>query len=91
MKTLNWTDFRKHPHCDIKIRPSDDMHAFPASFGFKGEALSYTSGISLLEIVIKTHWRPKEYRNVLKDGKCLYLGIDDCRQDDLVSHEMDWC
>ncbi|MCD7448699.1 hypothetical protein HAX54_045638 [Datura stramonium] len=59
----------------------DDMHAFPASFGFKGESLSSISDFSLLEIVTKTHGRPNGYRKVLKDGKCLYLGIDDCRQD----------
>ncbi|XP_055803051.1 DNA mismatch repair protein MLH3-like isoform X2 [Solanum dulcamara] len=63
---------------DIKIQSSNDMHAFPTSFGFKGEALSYISYVSLLEIVTKTHWRPNEYR---KDGKCWYLGIDDCRQE----------
>ncbi|XP_055804816.1 DNA mismatch repair protein MLH3-like [Solanum dulcamara] len=61
-----------------KYSHSDDMHAFPASLVFKGEALSYISDVSLLEIVTKTHWRPNEYRKVLKDGKCLYLGIDDC-------------
>ncbi|XP_006340851.1 DNA mismatch repair protein MLH3 isoform X5 [Solanum tuberosum] len=64
-----------------KYSHSDDMHAFPASFGFKGEALSSISDVSLLEIVTKTHGRPNGYRKVLKDGKCLYLGIDECRQD----------
>ncbi|XP_055802992.1 uncharacterized protein LOC129872128 isoform X2 [Solanum dulcamara] len=61
---------------EIKIQPSDDMHAFPETFGFKGEALSYISDVSLLDVVTKTHWRPNEYRKVLKD---------------LVSHEMNWC
>ncbi|XP_055803107.1 DNA mismatch repair protein MLH3-like [Solanum dulcamara] len=60
--------------CAIKI------HAFPASFGFKGEALSSIFDISLLEIVTKTHRRPSGYCKVFKDGKWLYLGIDDCRQ-----------
>ncbi|XP_055803991.1 DNA mismatch repair protein MLH3-like isoform X3 [Solanum dulcamara] len=55
-----------------KYGHSDDMHAFPASFGFKGEALSYISDVSLLEIVTKTHWRPNEF---CKDGKCLCLGV----------------
>ena len=45
---------------------SDDMHAFPASFGLKGEALGSTSDISLLEIVTKSHGRPDGYRNFLK-------------------------
>ncbi|KAJ8567718.1 hypothetical protein K7X08_019926 [Anisodus acutangulus] len=44
-----------------KYSHSDDMHAFPASFGFKGEALSSISDVSLLEIVTKTHGRPNGY------------------------------
>uniref|UniRef100_M0ZW27 Uncharacterized protein n=1 Tax=Solanum tuberosum TaxID=4113 RepID=M0ZW27_SOLTU len=32
---------------------SDDMHAFPASFGFKGEALSSISDVYLLELLPK--------------------------------------
>ncbi|XP_055802872.1 DNA mismatch repair protein MLH3-like [Solanum dulcamara] len=72
---------QNHLPATSKYRHSDDMHAFPASFGFKGEALSYISDVSLLESVTKTHWRPNEHRKVLKDSKCLYLGIDDCRQD----------
>ncbi|XP_055803911.1 DNA mismatch repair protein MLH3-like isoform X2 [Solanum dulcamara] len=59
---------------------SGDMHAFPASFGLKGEALSSTSDVSLFEIVTKTHGRPIGYCKLLK-RKCLHLGIDDCRQD----------
>ncbi|KAK4739179.1 hypothetical protein R3W88_002876 [Solanum pinnatisectum] len=42
------------------------MHAFPASFDFKGEALSSISDLSLLEIVTKTHGMPYGYRKVLK-------------------------
>ncbi|WMV17576.1 hypothetical protein MTR67_010961 [Solanum verrucosum] len=49
-----------------KYRHSDDMHAFFVSFGLKGEALSSTSDVSLLEIVTKTHARPNGYRKVLK-------------------------
>ncbi|XP_016560367.1 DNA mismatch repair protein MLH3 isoform X1 [Capsicum annuum] len=64
-----------------KYSNSDDMHAFPTSFGFKGEALNSISDVSLLEIVSKIQGRPNGYRKVLKDGKCLYLGIDDSRQD----------
>ncbi|KAH0718841.1 hypothetical protein KY285_014872 [Solanum tuberosum] len=45
-----------------KYSHSDDMHAFPASFGFKGEALSSVSDVSLLEIVSKTHVRRHGYR-----------------------------
>ncbi|WMV16659.1 hypothetical protein MTR67_010044 [Solanum verrucosum] len=45
-----------------------------ASFGLKGESLSSTSNVSLLKIVTKTHGK-------ILTGKCLHLGIDDCRQD----------
>ncbi|KAG5623137.1 hypothetical protein H5410_008355 [Solanum commersonii] len=63
-----------------KYSHSEDMHAFPASFGFKREALSSISGIFLLVVVTKTHGKPNGFSKVLKDGKYLYLGIDDCRQ-----------
>ncbi|KAG5623362.1 hypothetical protein H5410_008580 [Solanum commersonii] len=44
---------------------SDDMHAFPASFGFKGEALSSISDVYLLELL------PKLMRGQMDiDGKC---------------------
>ncbi|TMW99371.1 hypothetical protein EJD97_002673, partial [Solanum chilense] len=49
---------------------SDDMHAFPASFGLKGEALGSTSDVSLMEIVTKSHRRPDGYRNFLKGRFC---------------------
>ncbi|WMV16511.1 hypothetical protein MTR67_009896 [Solanum verrucosum] len=54
--------------------------------GTSGEALSSTSDISLLEIVTKTHGMPKGYCKVLKDGKCLYLGFDDCRHENLKNY-----
>uniref|UniRef100_A0A3Q7F7G1 Uncharacterized protein n=1 Tax=Solanum lycopersicum TaxID=4081 RepID=A0A3Q7F7G1_SOLLC len=44
------------------------------------EVLSSTSDVSLSEIVTKTHSRPNGYCKVLK-AKCLYLGINYCRQD----------
>ncbi|KAG5624433.1 hypothetical protein H5410_009651 [Solanum commersonii] len=53
-----------------KYRHSDDMHAFFVSSGLKGEALSSTSDVSLLEIVTKTHGRPNGYRKVLKVKDC---------------------
>ncbi|XP_049385474.1 uncharacterized protein LOC125849433 isoform X2 [Solanum stenotomum] len=44
---------------------SDDMHAFPASFGFKGEAPSSISDVYLLELI------PKLMRGQMDiDGKC---------------------
>ncbi|KAL2522157.1 DNA mismatch repair protein MLH3 [Forsythia ovata] len=51
------------------------------SFGFQGEALGSISDISLLEIVTKARGRPNGYRKVMKECKCLHLGINDERQD----------
>ncbi|KAG5568816.1 hypothetical protein H5410_064162 [Solanum commersonii] len=70
----------------ITLAVSRVLHAFPQSFGFKGEALSSISDISLLEIVTKTHGMPNGYSKVLKDGKCLYLGFDDCRHENLRNY-----
>ncbi|KAI3747662.1 hypothetical protein L6452_10231 [Arctium lappa] len=58
-----------------------DMNTVPESFGFRGEALSSISDVSLLEVVTKAHGMPNGYRKVIKGCKCLYLGIDDDRQD----------
>ncbi|KAL3382937.1 hypothetical protein AABB24_002437 [Solanum stoloniferum] len=58
-----------------KYSHSNDMHAFPESFGFKREALSSISDISLLDIVLKLTGGQTDI-----NGKCLYLGVDDCRQ-----------
>ncbi|KAI7738387.1 hypothetical protein M8C21_008450 [Ambrosia artemisiifolia] len=57
------------------------MNAVPESFGFRGEALSSISDVSLLEVFTKAHGMPNGYRKVMKGCKCLYLGIDDDRQD----------
>ena len=43
---------------------SDVMHAFPASFGLKGEVQSCISSLSSLKIVTKTHRMPNGYRKV---------------------------
>ncbi|GAB2282899.1 hypothetical protein Dimus_017434 [Dionaea muscipula] len=51
------------------------------SFGFLGETLCSISDISLLEILTKTQGRPNGYRKVMKGRKCLFLGIDNDRQD----------
>ncbi|KAM7529497.1 hypothetical protein LguiB_032907 [Lonicera macranthoides] len=58
-----------------------DIDGATGSFGFRGEALGSISDVSLLEIVTKAHGRPNGYRKVIKGCKCLYLGIDDDRQD----------
>lgn len=64
-----------------KLHHLTEMDAATGSFGFRGEALGSISDVSLLEIVTKTQGRPNGYRKVMKGCKCLYLGIDDDRQD----------
>ncbi|KAF9612376.1 hypothetical protein IFM89_039277, partial [Coptis chinensis] len=59
------------------------------NFGFRGEAISSLSDISLLEVTTKARGRPNGYRKIIKacilllciGCKCLYLGIDDNRQE----------
>ncbi|GFZ09462.1 MUTL protein homolog 3 [Actinidia rufa] len=58
-----------------------ETDAVTGGFGFRGEALSSISDVSLLEVITKAHGRPNGYRKVVKGCKCLYLGIDDGRQD----------
>ncbi|CAM8905141.1 unnamed protein product [Rhodiola kirilowii] len=64
-----------------KMKSLADMDALSTSFGFRGEALGSVSDISLLEIITKTHGMPNGYRKIIKGCKCLYLGVDDSRQD----------
>ncbi|KAL7132155.1 hypothetical protein ABFS83_12G052800 [Erythranthe nasuta] len=51
------------------------------NFDFQGEALCSISDISSLEIVTKARGKPNGYRKIMKNGKCLFLGINDDRQD----------
>ncbi|KAK9049220.1 hypothetical protein SSX86_031813, partial [Deinandra increscens subsp. villosa] len=64
-----------------KVEQLTGMDNVPESFGFRGEALSSISDVSLLEVFTKAHGMPNGYRKVIKGCKCLYLGIDDDRQD----------
>lgn len=42
------------------------LNIVPESFGFRGEALSSISDVSLLEVVTKAHGMPNGYRKVIK-------------------------
>ncbi|KAF5958745.1 hypothetical protein HYC85_005970 [Camellia sinensis] len=64
-----------------KVDQLANTNAISGSFGYRGEALSSISDVSLLEVITKAHGRPNGYRKVMKGLKCLYLGIDDGRQD----------
>ncbi|CAL5373366.1 unnamed protein product [Camellia sinensis] len=64
-----------------KVDQLANINAISGSFGYRGEALSSISDVSLLEVITKAHGRPNGYREVMKGCKCLYLGIDDGRQD----------
>ncbi|GMP32184.1 hypothetical protein CsSME_00006061 [Camellia sinensis var. sinensis] len=64
-----------------KVDQLANTNAISGSFGYRGEALSSISDVSLLEVITKAHGRPNGYRKVMKGCKCLYLGIDDGRQD----------
>ncbi|MCL7024487.1 hypothetical protein MKW94_003808 [Papaver nudicaule] len=59
-----------------KLQYLAEMDAATDSFGFRGEALSSLSDISLLEIITKARGMPNGYRKIIKSCKCLYLGID---------------
>lgn len=43
-----------------------ETDAVTRSFGFRGEALSSISDVSLLEVITKAHGRPNGYRKVVK-------------------------
>ncbi|CAL5326480.1 unnamed protein product [Camellia sinensis] len=64
-----------------KVDQLANTNAISGSFGYRGEALSSISDVSLLEVITKAHGRPNGYRKVMKGCKWLYLGIDDGRQD----------
>ncbi|KAI3794330.1 hypothetical protein L1987_36959 [Smallanthus sonchifolius] len=64
-----------------KVEQLAGLNTVPESFGFRGEALSSISDVSLLEVFTKAHGMPNGYRKIIKGCKCLYLGIDDDRQD----------
>lgn len=64
-----------------KLHHFHDKDDGVGSFGFRGEVLCSIADISLIEIVTEVHGRANGYRKVMKGRKCLYLSIDNDRQD----------
>ncbi|KAJ8625651.1 hypothetical protein MRB53_034181 [Persea americana] len=58
-----------------------EMDVGVESLGFRGEALGSLSDVCLLEVITKARGKPNGYRKVIKGSRCLFLGIDDYRQD----------
>lgn len=59
--------------CVFTMRPATskvdqlaNTNAISGSFGYRGEALSSISDVSLLEVITKAHGRPNGYRKVMK-------------------------
>ncbi|KAF3789103.1 DNA mismatch repair protein [Nymphaea thermarum] len=74
-----------------KLYHLDDTNAGVETLGFRGETLSSLSDISLLEVSTKVCGMPNGYRKVIKDGKSVYLEIDDNRQEvgtTVICHEI---
>ncbi|KAL4186439.1 hypothetical protein AMTRI_Chr09g33890 [Amborella trichopoda] len=64
-----------------KLHSLAELDASIESLGFRGEALSSLSDVSLLEVITKARGRANAYHKVIKGCKCLSLGIDGHRQD----------
>ncbi|KAI3462297.1 hypothetical protein Pfo_018960 [Paulownia fortunei] len=72
-------------HLGERYATSKVDHLAPMDTGtenldFHGEALCSISDVSLLEIVTKARGKPNGYRKIMKNSKCLFLGINDDRQ-----------
>ncbi|KAL6588196.1 hypothetical protein OROMI_001174 [Orobanche minor] len=64
-----------------KIDHSALMDTGSENLDFHGEALCSISDASLLEIVTKARGKPNGYRKIMKNSKCVFLEINDDRQD----------
>lgn len=64
-----------------KLQNLADSNDNVESLSYRGETLGSLSDVSFLEIITKTRGRPNGYHKIMKDWKCLYLGIDDQRKD----------
>ncbi|KAL6586460.1 hypothetical protein OROMI_001448 [Orobanche minor] len=64
-----------------KIDHSALMDTGSENLDFHGEALCLISDASLLEIVTKARGKPNGYRKIMKNSKCVFLEINDDRQD----------
>ncbi|PKU73063.1 DNA mismatch repair protein MLH3 [Dendrobium catenatum] len=64
-----------------KVHLVADAGTGAEALGFRGEALSSISDVSLLEIRSKARGKPNAYCKIIKSSKCLFFGIDDQRED----------
>ncbi|KAK8937199.1 DNA mismatch repair protein MLH3 [Platanthera zijinensis] len=64
-----------------KVHLLTDTSSATETLGFRGEALSSISDISLVEIRSKARGKPNAYCKIIKSSKCLFFGIDDQRED----------
>lgn len=64
-----------------KLHCLAEMDVASGNFGFLGETLGSLSDVSLLEVTTKARGKPNGYRKIIKGCKCLYLGLDDNRQE----------
>ncbi|EPS63544.1 hypothetical protein M569_11239, partial [Genlisea aurea] len=67
-------------HATSKSGNLDLMDSGTENYGFHGETLCSISNVSLLEILTRVHGKPNGYKKVIKESKCLFIGISDDRQ-----------
>ncbi|XP_057809342.1 uncharacterized protein LOC131023776 isoform X2 [Salvia miltiorrhiza] len=67
------------------------VDASTENLDFHGEALCSISDVALLEIVTKARGKPNGYRKILKKSKCLFLGINNDREEvgtTVITHDI---
>jgi len=62
-------------HATSKLRTVEELEAGLQTLGFRGEALSSMSDISLVEITSRARGCPHTYCKIMKGGKTISLGL----------------
>ncbi|CAM6127895.1 unnamed protein product [Calypogeia fissa] len=62
-------------HATSKLHSLDELEGGVATLGFRGEALSSLSDVSLVEITSRCRGMPNTYRKILKGGTTLSIGL----------------